>query len=322
MYSLETDKIVNNSSGKIYTLIAKIAISIGLIVFLIYKLDFSGIVAAARNADYSLIAFSFLLMFINISLQYIKWKISAEQVMCGLEKKQILLSLFYGLSGGAFTPARLGEYWGRRLAIKNKTLIQVTTATLLDKLFPMVIVILSGVSGIAWLSFIQGKFASYIPVIITGLSVILVFVITGTAHKISIIIPLLKKIPFIKKQDDVLQSINNLDRKFSAKMVVVSVLFVFCYIFQFALLFAAFSHDFLIGRYILAGIMVMFSKTLLGAVSISEFGVREGASVYFLGLLGGSPEIAFNASVFIFLINVAIPSLVGMLLMMAGKNAR
>jgi uncharacterized membrane protein YbhN (UPF0104 family) len=322
MHTAEPVKTIKKTSKNTYSLIAKIVISAGLIIFLIYKLNFKDIYSAVKNADYNLIALSFLLMFVNIFLQYIKWKLSAEKVMGPLDKKQVFDSLLYGLSGGAFTPARLGEYWGRSLALKKYSFLQVTTATLLDKLFPMAIVVLSGISGTAWLYFITGKTTVISPGIITGLSVIIVSLIIIASDKTSIIIPWLRKVPYIKKQEDILQSLSGINRRFSAKMMLVSVFFVFCYIFQLALLFAAFSHEFMIGKYIQAAVMVMFSKTLLGAVSISEFGVREGASIYFLGLLGGTPETAFNASVFIFLINVAVPSFAGMLLMMAGKNAK
>jgi uncharacterized membrane protein YbhN (UPF0104 family) len=55
----------------------------------------------------------------------------------------------------------------------------------------------------------------------------------------------------------------------------------------------------------------MFTKTIIPPVSMGELGIREGASVYFLTQMGESASIAFNASIFLFIINLLIPALIG-----------
>jgi uncharacterized membrane protein YbhN (UPF0104 family) len=305
---------------KVYSFTVKLIISTGLILFLVYKINLNDIILAVKNADALLIGASFFLMFINIFLQYIKWKTAADKILGKTCKKEIFISLFNGLAGGAFTPARLGEYWGRSVAIKNRSFIRITAATLIDKLFPLCIVLIAGIIGTSWFYLITGKIGILIPVTITLLLLIAIPVLLFNSSRLLKLFSFLEKISLVKKNHDIINTIVNLDISFILKMTTISGVFFFCYILQYAILAAAFSHNLYIGKYLLAGIMVMFSKTLFGSVSLSEFGIREGASVYFLSLLGESSETGFNASLFIFIINIMVPSLFGLITMTAGKN--
>lgn len=65
---------------------------------------------------------------------------------------------------------------------------------------------------------------------------------------------------------------------------------------------------------------MMFAKTVIPPVSLGELGIREGASVYFLTILGESASVGFNASIFLFFINVLIPSLIGFILLMKKND--
>ena len=64
----------------------------------------------------------------------------------------------------------------------------------------------------------------------------------------------------------------------------------------------------------------MFVKTVIPPVSLGELGIREGASVYFLTTMGETSSVAFNASIFLFIINLLIPSLIGLVLLMKRDN--
>ncbi|MBK9099222.1 MAG: hypothetical protein IPM14_14110 [bacterium] len=47
---------------------------------------------------------------------------------------------FFGFSAGIITPLRIGEYFGRGIEFKDKSIVQVTVATLIDKFFPLLMV--------------------------------------------------------------------------------------------------------------------------------------------------------------------------------------
>jgi uncharacterized membrane protein YbhN (UPF0104 family) len=103
-------------------------------------------------------------------------------------------------------------------------------------------------------------------------------------------------------------------------MVFISIAFYTCFILQFALLAAAFSGHFNFIHYIWAGNLVMFAKTIIPPVSLGELGIREGASVFFLHIFGEPNSAGFNASIFLFLINMLIPSVIGLFLLLKRNN--
>jgi uncharacterized membrane protein YbhN (UPF0104 family) len=94
-------------------------------------------------------------------------------------------------------------------------------------------------------------------------------------------------------------------------MLAISFLFYACFLIQYALLVSAFSNHFDFLQYLWAANLIMFAKTIIPPISFGELGIREGASVYFLTQMGETASVGFNASIFLFIINLLIPALIG-----------
>ncbi len=77
------------------------------------------------------------------------------------------------------------------------------------------------------------------------------------------------------------------------------------------MLVTAFSHHSDIVHYLWAANLIMFAKTIIPPISFGELGIREGASVYFITIMGEKASVGFNASIFLFIINLLIPALIG-----------
>ena len=134
--------IVKNKS--LLIIIVKLIIASGILYYLLSYINYNEIISAIKGANRLLLVAAFALSFVNIYLQFFKWKLTCKTVLNESKNSKILTSLFYGLSAGAITPARIGEYFGRAIAFKNKPLLQVTVATLVDKFFPLMIVAFLG----------------------------------------------------------------------------------------------------------------------------------------------------------------------------------
>jgi uncharacterized protein (TIRG00374 family) len=304
--------------------IIKILIAAGLIIYLIYNVNLSEILAALRNANIALIAITILLAFVNIYLQFIKWKITCKYLLNETSNKKILLSLFYGFSGGVFTPARIGEYFGRAAAFKDKPVLKTAVATFVDKVFPLMAVV--GFGSLASILFIHYYYQ--VPAYITGSLFILLFVLFYAAFLITLNPRFWNNILFnhLRKSNRANKILRNLlvlkqlDKFYATKMLVISLLFYATFIIQYALLAAAFSgHNNLI-HYVWAGNLIMFAKTIIPPVSLGELGIREGASIFFLQKFGELKSVGFNSSIFLFLINVLIPSVIGLFLLLKRND--
>jgi uncharacterized membrane protein YbhN (UPF0104 family) len=83
---------------------------------------------------------------------------------------------------------------------------------------------------------------------------------------------------------------------------------------------SAFSQNSDYLSYLWAGNLIIFVKTAIPHISLGELGIREGASVFFLTSFGELPSVAFNASIFLFFINIMLPALVGLLLLIRKND--
>jgi hypothetical protein len=63
----------------------------------------------------------------------------------------------------------------------------------------------------------------------------------------------------------------------------------------------------------------MFVKSVIPPISLGELGIREGVSVYFVKQLEENAAVGFNASISLFLINILLPALIGLILLLKRK---
>ena len=302
----------------------KILIAAGMLIYLSSSIEYDKILSAIENANLLLIAFAFLLSFANIYLQYYKWRLTCGQVLEEKKRSKILTSLFYGFSAGTITPLRIGEYFGRAIVFKNKSIVQVTVATLIDKFFPLMIVAFVGsVTSILFFYFYYNT-SIYLTlslfIVLFTLFYFFAMLLLSRRFWDSIFFSRLKKSTRFKSLMEKLQVLKSLDRKYFYRMTLISSLFYLCFLLQLAILVSAFSHNYNFINYIWAGNLIMFAKTIIPPFSLGELGIREGASIYFLTQFGETASAAFNASIFLFIINLLIPALVGLVLLLKRND--
>jgi uncharacterized membrane protein YbhN (UPF0104 family) len=294
---------------------AKIIISAGLLYYLISSVEYNKIILALKEANIAIIGIVLLLGVLNIFLQYSKWQLTCVEVLEIKDRLKIFRSLFFGFSAGIITPLRIGEYFGRGIEFRDKSLVQVTVATLIDKFFPLMMVAsLGSISSLFYIYFYYDVsiyiFLSLFILIFTFFYLLIILLLSNKFWNSILFSKLnssVKLKPFLEK----LRIFESLDRTYFFKMHVISFLFYLCFLIQYALLVSAFSNHFDFVHYLWAANLIMFAKTLIPPISFGELGIREGASVYFLTQMGETASVGFNASILLFIINLLIPALVG-----------
>lgn len=299
--------------------LVKIAIAVGLLIYIVNRVNLNEIIAAISGANLLFISAALLLLVPNIYVQYWKWKVICEKMLGISSRKKILYSLFYGFSAGSFTPGRVGEYFGRAMMFRGKSISEITVATFVDKTIPLTIIAFIG--ALASIVFIQ--FYYHVTIFITASLFIFVFVLSyiflylilnPTIWKNAVI----NKIKLSKKLSQIIEKlfiVKKINKNITYKVAVISLLFFVCMLVQYVLLVSAFSHHVVILNYLWAGILVFFSKSLIPPVTIGDLGIREGASVFFITMIGENGSVGFNAAIFLFFINVLIPAIIGMFLL-------
>lgn len=319
---LQKYRLINKTT---VVIAAKLIIAAGLLIFLINFIDYDQIISAINEANLLMIGLVLILGVVNIGLQYIKWRITCNEVLEVNDNSKIFRSLFFGFSAGIITPLRIGEYFGRGIEFRDKSLVQVTVATLVDKFFPLLMV--ASIGSVSSLLFIYyyHNVSIYLVlslfVLIFSFFYLLLMLLVSNRFWNSLLFSRLNTSSRVRSFLDKLKIFENLDKRYFYKMIVISFLFYSCFLIQYALLAMAFSNHFNFINYLWAANLIMFSKTIIPPVSIGELGIREGVSIYFLTQMGESASVGFNASIFLFIINLLIPALIGVG-MFLRKNER
>jgi uncharacterized protein (TIRG00374 family) len=303
---------------------AKIGIAGGLLIYLINQVNSNEIIKAIKDADIFFILAALLLLVLNINLQYLKWKVVCTNVLGINEKKRVLTSLFYGFSAGSFTPGRIGEYFGRALSFKDISVSDVAVAAFVDKTISLLVITFIGaLSSILFLHFyyhVTYFITTSLFIFVFALSYIfLILVFNPSIWKNSVIskIKSTKRLAFLA---DKLSALKKIDKNTVYKVAAISVLFFICMLLQYVFLVSAFSHHFDFVNYLWVGILIFFAKSIIPPVSIGDLGIRESASVFFISFIGENGSVGFNAAIFLFLINILIPAVIGMFLLFQKNN--
>jgi len=293
----------------------KIIVAAAVMMLLIKRVQVEEIISAFRSARISLIVLALLLLIPNIYLQYFKWRYLVRLLKPGVANLEVLQSLFAGFTFGFITPGRLGEF-GRAFFIKDCSWVKLLGVSAIDKLFSLSIVVFWGAIGLMFFIGRRLDMYTFVPMIVFIFIALLVIyyillhpsVIKSFLYSINIILPFREKIKLL------MSSLDNFHKPQAFRLLFLNLCFFCVFLFQYCLLACAFepTHFPII---FLALSSVMLVKSML-PISIGDLGIRESAAVFFLGKIGLAESTAFNASILLFLINLVIPSMIGLVLVL------
>ncbi len=308
----EQIKIPANVKSKAFG-IAKLLISLGIIAFLLFEFNAKETLASMENVNYFYFSFAVVLLIPNILFQFLKWKLILSDVIGEKDSRKIWRSLMLGLGAGMITPWRSGEYIGRALPFENRNAAHIVFSTFLDKGTTLFLVSFFG--GIFSLYFVHAVYnvnsVITIPLLILLVSLSFTFYFIITSPNIEKKKLILTFIPsrYKTKIENKLNFLDNLSHSTSTLLILFSAAQLFIVFTQFALLIFAFGGSGYLPEIYLASLLVFFSKSFFPPVTIADIGIREAAAVFFFGQFGVAEPAAFSAAIFLFLINLLIPSL-------------
>ncbi len=268
-------------------LVFKIIISILFLIFLFFIIKPQQVLSALKNANLLWVFLALLLLPLNLFLQSMRWKFLVTLSKEKVSNKEIIYSILYSFSYSIFTPARLGEI-GRAFHITNSKKDEMVVLAFYEKFFAFCSLMLFGLIS---LSFYQ---SFYYLIAVVGVILLMSFSKFIAQH-----------LPYLKKFSNILQKVH------TAKIFLISLLFVFVYISQFYLILNAFKPVDIFSSFFFISIVMLVNAV---PITFSGLGLRELASVYFFKQLLISPGQAASASLLLFAINILIPTFCGFIL--------
>lgn len=294
----------------------KLMVSVGLIGFLIYKMD----LATVKNVLVTLHPFYFMLALILLSTEVVLMALRTQNL---LRTKHVHVSLWVliklnliSVFVGMFLPSRLGIDALRiyYLSKYTKEVVDSISTIAIDRVLNIVVM-----TGFAMGCYFLGGYMQRLPGLATafipfvgGILLLILFFIPVSQRWINTVLSRFKWGHSIQKM---LNSIVHSVQSFRQQPWQFALLILFILVFQLVRITSSFVFSkalFIDVPYLYLFVMIPI-VTLLGMlpVSIAGLGIVQGSSVYLFGLMGIPKEQAFGFSVLVFFtrILVTVPGL-------------
>jgi len=294
-------------------LLLRLLIGAGAILLIWYKLkdDFFDHFHSDlfHIVHYQYILMTLLLMIFNWGLEAYKW----QYLMKDIEELPFFRSFQLTITGitlGIITPNRIGEIPGRILLLNNKKIFK-------KALFKTAI----GAYSQLLVTFIFGTIATFFTIELFGLQVnytyvkIILLLLTSLSL-LSYFYPQLIRfifysVPYIENKKW-LDALGGFSFKKRLNILLMSVLRYFVFSFQYFLMLKAFSISFSAFNELLLIPLCFMVTSVIPTILISEIGVRGSVALLIFGVITDNQLAILFASVLLWLINVAIPAVIGL----------
>ncbi len=299
----------------------KIAVSLSLLLGLVFYIDFNALLLSFQKANTVLLLFGFSLVFANIGIHFLRWRYLLRLVSPVISDQTVFASLLVGLTAGFFTPGQIGEFAGRIAAHPDLKKSHVVGVTLIDKLYLLSLTLITGIASISFFIFYYSpkywknlyEFAAPLAIAL----IVLIFLFPEFSKKIFSFIPAkIRENKLFSIIQIIESSFHNRQGRILFGLTALLYGEIFFQFFVFAL---SFSQINFFDSFICSS-SVYFIKAVVLPISIGDLGVRESASVFFFAQTGYPAASAFNASLCMFAANLILPSIVGALFIIKLKT--
>ena len=249
-----------------------------------------------------------LLMLVNWSLEAAKWKI----LIVSLEPISFLRSLesvFAGVTASIFTPNRIGEFAGRVFFLEKADKIQATMKSFSGSMAQLLITLFAGLAAV----FMYCKLGLNTTNPFKGLNF---FYLNLTAVLFIVCLCLLwvsfrNPKSFSVKIQNYLKAFFETKSKELLTVIMLSAIRYFVFSFQYYLILRVFHINIGFGIAMMLIAITFFVTSLIPTFAFTEIAVRGASAVYFFNAVGVNATSIVAASFTVWLINLALPALIG-----------
>jgi uncharacterized membrane protein YbhN (UPF0104 family) len=267
------------------------------------------------------------LMPVNYGLEAQKWRLMVRPFYPGLSMYAAVTAIFAGMAAGAFTPARLGEYAGRVLFLKEGKRVEAVLATFLDRICQLFVTLAGGLPALVALLLLadrrlaldilggpisQGVLVSSSLVLALAMVVMLVI-----PQRVASLIPSgWNRAAWVRKSRLALQK---LEMILVAKALTLAALRYLVFSTQYVLLLYAFRYEGGLADAFWMVALVFLGKSMMPVMGILELGAREAVALVVMTAFGAQEAVAIGSTLTLYLFNILLPTLLGVVAMQSLK---
>jgi hypothetical protein len=266
-----------------------------------------------------------ILMALNWGMEALKWKVLVRHIQ-PISFFTAYKAVLAGQSFAMNTPNRIGEYLGRVIYIGEGNRLRAIVITFIGSISQLIVTVLLGCISLlflqqiladssqqqAWVSLMWIRTSIWVLLVASAILLLIYF-------KISAIIKLVEKIPFVAKYAYFIQKLEEFEWRELLEVLALSFLRFCIFILQYYLLLQVFNVS--IDFWLTAGLTcIMFlAMAVVPTIALAELGLRGQLAVLLFGIASNNTlGIVLTASG-IWLINLVVPALAGSLFILGIK---
>ncbi|MCJ8163328.1 lysylphosphatidylglycerol synthase domain-containing protein [Pontibacter sp. E15-1] len=323
---------MNITRNRRFLLLAGKVVVVALTLGLLYQAAFTapdtfltwrGIVRHAWGSPLRpLLLLTAALIPLNWGFEARKWQLLGQKI----EQMTFLRAyraVMVGLTLGFITPNRLGDYAGRVLELKSRERLEAIGAIFMGRFCQLVATVLVGSLGLGY--FILRFYWELYPaacvsaiLLLLALNVLVVLLLYNASAMVALVAaigPLRRFVPYLS----IMSAYGTPEL---SRLLVLSLGRYTVFLLQFILLLVLFGVQLRPIEYVSGVSGTFFLKSVVPSVSLlSDLGVRELSAMYLFGLLGQARLQVLSASLSLWLLNIAVPSAVGLLFVLRLRLA-
>ena len=263
-----------------------------------------------------------VLMFVNWSIEAVKWKISVRKIQ-QVSFFKAFRAVLSGVSFSVSTPNRVGEYLGRVLYMDTGNKLKTISITIVGSISQLIITLLMGCIGLIMLqSKIEAKHLIapiWMEVIIYGVIAVLI-ILTLFYFRLSWIIKGIGRLPGSRRFAYLINALEDFDATLLIKLLSLSLLRFIVFIVQYYLLFRLFDVQVLWWQGFWSVSVSFLVMAVIPTFAIAELGLRGRIGLILTGLFSTNTAGIIFATAGIWFINLIIPAIAGSLLILSIKK--
>jgi uncharacterized membrane protein YbhN (UPF0104 family) len=302
----------NNRYYKVTSLFIKTAILILSSWYIIKKLYDSAFAHEATDIYYSvdpaLLGIVFLLMFVNWGLEAFKWRMlimPLEQITFMKAQR----SVFAGVTVSIFMPNRIGEFAGRIFFLERADKIEATIKNFIGSSAQLLITIICGLISIFLV--IDSSFGSFSVSTLISRSYLLIIPVCIILLIFLLAILNRYRDKFRKNIRKYLKVFFDTESTVFINVTILSFLRYSVFLFQYFLVLKAFGVDLDLYTSAVLIAITFFITSIIPSFAFTEVLTRGAVATSLFGLVNIDPSPVVASSLVVWLINLAIPAIIG-----------
>ena len=305
-----------SKTTRIFVFAGRILVAAVALYFVLRLVSLDQIAHALERASVPYILAGTALLLLNIATRVIKWRSMLHIVKDDSSWWESFTSIMLGITLGSFTPVQLGELGGRSIRVNHSKRSHVVGLTLVDRSQVFLVVAMAGTFSYAFFltdSTMLAVLAGSVSAAIILYAYFRLDLVKSIVDRIHL------RILRHRWIEDVIETFTFIGKEHFLSTLMYSLVWLAIVTLQMYLILNAFV-SISLWHVFLGFSAMMFFKSIVN-ISISDIGIREASTIYFFSLFGVSDAAALSASVVMFVINIIIPSLIGVLFIPKFRRA-